>query len=162
MLKVRIKIGDGAIVDTETTYGLVYLDSDKVTAAPIKDFEETSYPEQEGVNILPKTVDDAFDYKVKFFVRATTLDSANTKITAFNNALFTQTGDVKTFKRVTFFNDYKHHKIVGYPKPISEATEFWRDPNNYLNDVVVVEWNIRVNKPSDCDFHKPFTEDVTT
>ena len=68
MLKVRIKIGDGEIVDT-LNYGFVYLDSDKVMGSPIKDYEETSYPEQEGVNILPKTVDDAFDYKVKFFIQ---------------------------------------------------------------------------------------------
>lgn len=159
MLKVRIKIGDGEIVDT-LNYGFIYLDSDKVMGSPIKDYEETSYPEQEGVNILPKTVDDAFDYKVKFFIQADSVNSANVKITAFNNSLFTQSGDVKTFKQVTFFNDYKHHKIVGYPKPISEATDFWRDPNNLVNDIVIVEWTIRVNKPSLCEYNKPFTEDL--
>lgn len=158
MLTARIKIGEGEITDTRE-YGLVYLDSDKIFGSPIKEFEETSYPEQEGVNILPKSVDDAFDYKVKFFIQADSVESANVKITAFNSALFTQSGDIKTFKQVTFFNDYKHHKIVGYPKPISEATEFWRDPGNLLNDIVVAEWTIRVNQPSLCEFHKPFSDD---
>lgn len=153
MITVRLKIGDGDIVDTQA-YGLVYLDSDKRTAAPIKGFEATSYPEKEGENIIPKTVDAAFDYKVKFFIQATALEDANAKVDAFNSLLYTQdeVGGTKTFKRVEFYNDYKRHKIVGYPKPIDEPTDFWRDKENQVNDVVVVEWEIRVNKPSLCDF----------
>lgn len=162
MLTAKIKIGDGAILDSrdrsedgDGLRGLVYLDSDKVTAAPSKEFESTSYPEEEGVHILPKTVDDSFEYKVKFFIQADTLESANAKITAFNESLYTQQSgsDVKEYKQVTFFNLYKRHKIVGYPLPISEATQFWRDKTNQVNDVVVVEWTIRVNKPSLCNFN---------
>jgi len=155
MLTARIKIVGTHTnpVDT-TTYGLVYLDSDKVTGAPSKGFESTSYPEEEGEHIIPKTVDAAFDYKVKFFIRATSLKDANTLIKEFNAALYTtaQGSDVKTYSQVEFYNDYKRHKIVGYPQPIAEATDFWRDMRNQLNDVVVVEWTIRVNKPSLCDF----------
>lgn len=154
MLTARIKIGNAAEVDTRE-YGLVYLDSDKVMSAPLKGFEETSYPEQEGVNISPKTVDDAFDYKAKFFIQATSLANANHKIKLFNQALYTQDGDVKTYKQVEFTNVYKRHKIVGYPYPISEAEKFWRDPKNQITDVVVVEWTIRVNKPSLCNFDLP-------
>lgn len=153
MIKVRLQIGDGSIVDTETQYGFIYLDSDKRVGPPSKGFEKTSYPEEEGEHILPKTVDDAFDYKVKFFVQAGSLANANAKITAFNSALYTKTGDVKTYSQVTFYNDYKRHKIVGYPSEIAEAEEFWRDRKNQVNDVVVVEWNIRVTKPSLCDFN---------
>ena len=29
MIKVRLQIGDGGILDTEDTYGFIYLDSDK-------------------------------------------------------------------------------------------------------------------------------------
>lgn len=152
MLTARIKIGDGGTVRDSTYYGLVYLSSDNAMAAPVKAFEETSYPEQEGVNICPKTVDDAFDYKVKFFIRATSLSNANDIITAFNNQLFTKSGDVKTFKKVYFYNDYKKHMIVGYPQPIHEAKDFWRDPRGLVTDVVTVEWNIRVGKPSECNF----------
>ena len=154
MITARIKIGSGSIVDTQT-YGLVYLDSDKVVGAPSKGFESTSYPEQEGENILPKTVDASFEYKVKFFVQATSLENANAKIKALNESFYSTTtgSDVKTYNKVEFYNDYKRHKIVGYPQPISEATEFWRDPKNQVNDVVVVELTIRVNKPSLCDFN---------
>lgn len=153
MLTARIKIGDGQVVDTQT-YGLVYLDSDKVVGAPTKGFESTQYPEEEGEHIMPKTVDAAFDYKAKFFIQATTLQSANDRIAAFNALLYSQEqgSDTKTFKQVEFYNDYKRHKIVGYPQPIAEATEFWRDMKNQINDVVIVELNIRVTKPSLCDF----------
>jgi len=154
MITVSLKIGSGEAVDTRS-YGLVYLDSDKRTSAPSKGFESTSYPEEEGENIIPKTVDAAFDYKVKFFIQADSVETANAKICAFNELLFTQESgsDVKTYKRVEFYNFHKRHKIVGYPQPISEATNFWRDPYNQVNDVVVVEWLIRVTKPSLCDFN---------
>ena len=153
MLTVRLKIGDGAVSDTQT-YGLVYLDSDKVTGAPSKGFESTSYPEEEGEHIIPKTVDAAFDYKVKFFIQADSLQNANEKIEAFNALLYTQASgsDTKVYNQVEFYNDYKRHKIVGYPQPIAEAQEFWRDRTNQLNDIIVVEWTIRVTKPSLCDF----------
>lgn len=153
MLTARIKIGDGQVVDTQT-YGLVYLDSDKVVGAPTKGFESTQYPEEEGEHIMPKTVDAAFDYKAKFFIQATTLQSANDRIAAFNALLYSQAqgSDTKTFKQVEFYNDYKRHKIVGIPQPMAEATEFWRDMKNQVNDVVIVELNIRVTKPSLCDF----------
>lgn len=151
MLKVRIQIGSGSAYDS-TYWGLVYLDSDKRVGAPNKGFESTAYPEQEGENIIPKTVDDAFDYKVKFFVQADSRDTANTKITTFNNALFSQTDDVKSYSQVTFYNDHRRIKIVGYPNPIAEATELWHDPKNFVNDVYVVEWEIRVTKPSLCSF----------
>ena len=153
-----MKIGSGNVVDS-TTYGLVYLDSDKRVGAEIKSFESTSYPEEEGEHVIPKAVDAPFDYKVKFFIQADSLNNANAKIKAFNDALFdyqldsnSQPTDVKVFKQVEFYNDYKRHKIVGYPQPMAEATEFWRDGSNQVNDVVVVEWTIKVNKPSLCNF----------
>lgn len=154
MITVRLKIGDGAIQDTREL-GLVYLDSDKRFGAETKGFEATAYPEEEGEHIIPKSVDAAFDYKVKFFIQADSLENANKKIATFNRELYTpeQDSDIKTFKQVEFYNDYKRHKIVGYPQPIAEATDFWRDPDNQVNDVVVVEWTIRVTKPSLCDFN---------
>lgn len=154
MIKVRLKIGSGNVVDT-TTYGLVYLSSDHRVAAPTKGFETTAYPEEGGEHILAKTVDDAFDYKVTFFIETTSLANANARIKAFNDLLYTQASgqDTKVFKEVTFYNDYKKVKIVGYPQPIDEAKEFWRDSKGNQQDVVVVEWTIRVIKPSLCDFN---------
>lgn len=154
MLRAKIRIGTGDIKDS-TEWGLVYLDSDKRVGSPQKPFEVTAYPEEEGENILPKTVDDAFDYKVTMFVRADSLANANAKIKAFNEALHATPGTkgLKTYYKVEFYNIYKRHKIVGYPQEIAEATQFWRDPSGQIQDVVVVEWNIRVNKPSECNFN---------
>lgn len=154
MIKVRLQIADGDILDTADNYGLVYLFADSRFAAPVKEFEKTSYPEQEGENISTKTVDDAFDYKVTWFVKADgSLDNANAVIAEFNALLYDQVDDIKTFKQVTFYNDYKKVKIVGTPSPIQEATEFWRDAQGKQHDVVQVEWVIRVSKPSLCDFN---------
>lgn len=160
MITVRLKIGDGEIQDTQD-FGFIYLDSDKRVGAPSKGFEATSYPEEEGEHILPKTVDDAFDYKVKFFIQGTTLENANAKIAAFNASLHGEPNELglKTYYPVVFYNDYKRHKIVGYPSEISEATDFWRDKTDQVNDIVVVEWTIRVSKPSLCEFTTPFTDD---
>jgi hypothetical protein len=128
--------------------------SDHRFEAPIKEFDKTSYPEQEGENIIAKSVSDAFDYKVTWFVKADgSLGNANTVVKNFNLRLYTQDGDIKTFKQVAFYNDYKKVKIVGTPLLIQEATEFWRDANGKQHDVVCVEWVIRVNKPSLCDFN---------
>ena len=154
MITVRLQIADGNIVDTADTYGLVYISADSRFAAPIKEFEKTSYPEQEGENILAKTVSDAFDYKVTWFVKADgSLGNANAVIVRFNSLLYTREGDIKTFKQVSFYNDYKKVKIVGTPSLIQEATEFWRDANGKQHDVVQVEWVIRVSKPSLCNFN---------
>lgn len=153
MIKVRLQIADGDILDTADNYGLVYLAADSRFYAPIKQREVTTYPEQEGENMSSKTVDDAFDYKVTWFVKTNgSLDNANAVIAKFNSMLYTQEDDVKTFNQVTFYNDYKKVKIVGLPTPISEATEFWRDTQGKQHDVVKVEWVIRVSKPSLCDF----------
>lgn len=154
MIRVRLQIGDGSIVDTIDGYGLVYVSSDSRFSAPLKEFEKTTYVDQEGEYIFPKITEDAFDYKVTLLIKADgSVDNANSIITEFNSLLYTQDEDVKTFKQVTFYNDYKKVKIVGVPKLISEATEFWRDVNGKQHDVVQVEWIIRVSKPSLCDFN---------
>ena len=44
-------------------------------------------------------------------------------------------------------------KIVGYPQPIREATDFWRDDYGRVADVVCVEWVISVDNPLLCDFN---------
>ena len=155
MIKVRLQIADGAIEDTADKYGLVYLKADNRFAAPTKGFETSKYAEQPGSNINPKTVDDEFDYKVEFFVKANgDLANANAAIAAFNSLLYTKDADgIKTFKQITFYNDYKKVKIVGYPNPIEEATDFWRDSNGNAADVVCVEWTIKENDPTLCDFN---------
>lgn len=152
MIKARLQIENGEICDITNTYGLVYLKADKRFASPIKDYEQTAYPEQPGYNVSPKTVDDAFEYHIEFFIKTDRLTRANKKISNFNNALYTKKDNVKTFKRVTFYDDYKGVKIVGYPKPMAEATEFWRGKDGNSVDIVCCKWVIEVNDPSLCDF----------
>lgn len=154
MIHTRLQIGDGDVLDTYTEYGLIYLDADERLAPPTKGFEKTTYAEEEGEHIDPKTVDDAFDYKAKFLVQAknSDLENANVIIRDFNKRLYTQSGDVKTFKQIAFYNDFNRVKIVGYPSPIAEATDFWRDKHGNVADAVIIELTIRVTKPSLCDF----------
>ena len=154
MIRVRLQIGDSQILDTIDAFRLAYVSSDRRFDAPIKEFDKTSYPEQEGENSLDKTVRDAFDYKVIWFIKADGLTAnANRIIRSFNSLLYTQQGDVLTFKQVKLYDDYKKVLIVGRPSLISEATEFWRDANGIQHDVVCVEWVIRVSNPSLCDFN---------
>ena len=154
MINTRLQIGDGEVFDTYTEYGLLYLDADERLAPPTKGFEKTAYAEEEGEHIDPKTVDDAFDYKATFLVQAknSDIENANIIIRDFNKLLYTQDGDVKTFKQIAFYNDYNRVKIVGYPQPIAEAKSFWRDKHGNVADAVQVELTIRVTKPSLCDF----------
>ena len=161
MIRVRLQIDDRDILDTIDGYGLVYVSADRIFSAPIKEFEKSSYPEEEGEHLHPKTTFEAFDYKVTWFVKVDgslgsthpSLSNANAIIARFNSRLHSQEGDVKTFRQVTFYDDYKKVKIVGTPSPIREATEFWRDQSGKQHDVVCVEWVIRVSKPSLCDFN---------
>lgn len=156
MIKVRLQIGNGKIYETSSRYGLVYVSSDNRFEAPLKEMEKTSYPEQVGENILNKTVRDAFDYNIEWFIDPLTasLVDANAVIGSFNSRLYTiDEQNVMTFYTVTFYNDYKRVKIVGTPSLIQEATEFWRDANGKQHDVVKVKWTIRVTDPSLCDFN---------
>lgn len=166
MITVRLNIGSNAnepvdtrripIPDSEELIKLVYISSDHRFAADFKDWDVTTYPEEEGEHIIPKVVDAPFDYKVKFYIDAEgSLENANQKIAAFNALLSSQdpTTKIRTLNKVWFYNDYKKVLIVGYPKPIAEATDFWRDSSGQTHDIVVVEWTIRVTKPSECDFN---------
>jgi hypothetical protein len=155
MIKVRLQIGEGGIHDTMEKWGLVYISSDHRFAAPFKELEKTTYPEEEGEHISNKAVANAFDYKAEFLVKADgSLDNANKVIANFNSQLINQVGEsISQVNQVTFYNDYKKVKIVGTPSPIVEATDFWRDAKGIQHDVVKVELVIRVSKPSLCDFN---------
>lgn len=160
MLPAKIKIGAANAVTTESL-GLIYLSSDDILGAPVKDFEATSYPEEEGEHIIPKTVDAPFDYKVTFCVTSpvtigqTTYSDANAVIDYFNSQICPKTDGIRNVAKVEFTSKYKKVKIVGYPKPLSEVKTFWRDMRTGTSnkDVAVVELVIRVVKPSDCNFN---------
>lgn len=155
-IRVRIKIGDGAIEDTFTAHKLIYKESDNRTEAPIKKRDTTSYAEQAGENTDPRTVQDAFDYKVRFIIdgQNTNLANVNAIIAAFNAKLYTQeaNSDIRAYKEVTFYNDFKRVKIVGIPDPIAEPTKMSRSKNGY--DFAEVELVIHVSDPKKCNFEK--------
>lgn len=156
MIRTKIKIGDdGTILDTYDAFGLCYLNATKIFAAPAKTMEATTYPEQEGENVLPKAAAAAFDYQITFLVEAKRgLSQVNTLIAAFNEEICSPsaTDDVRTYKQITFYNPARNTKIVGYPKPISEASDYWVDKYGQTSDAAQVEFSIRVNKPSLCNF----------
>lgn len=156
MINVRIKIGDGAIEDTYTAHKLIYMDADNRTEAPIKKRDVTTYAEQAGDNTDPRTVQDAFDYKVQFIIDGQDKDlkRVNSIIAAFNKKLYTQpaNSDIRTYKEVTFYNDFKPCKIVGLPEPIAECKEFKKSRNGY--EFAQVEFVIHVNDPKKCNFEK--------
>lgn len=155
MIKVRLKIGDGAILDTCEGHGLIYIKSDNRMEAPIKKRDSTSHPGEAGEHTDPRTVQDAFDYKATFIIdgQNTDLKNVNAVIAAFNKKLYTQpsNSDIRTYKEVTFYNDFKRVKIVGIPEPIAEPTKMNRSKNGY--DFAEVEFVIHVDDPAKCDFN---------
>lgn len=154
MIRVGIQFaGEEAIRDTLDEFGFIYISSDNILAPEVKSFERTEYAEEEGEHILPFTVDAAFDYKVNFLIQSDSIENANAKIAAFNQKLYTETGGTKAFSRITLHNYHKGVKIVGYPRPMSQASRFWRDPKGVQQDAVEAELLIRVDKPSLCNFN---------
>lgn len=156
MINVRIKIGDGAIEDTFAAHKLIYKESDHRTEAPVKKRDASSYAEEAGEHTDPRTVQDAFDYKVTFIIDGQNTDLANVNaiIAAFNAKLYTHpaNSDIRTYKEVTFYNDFKRVKIVGLPEPIAECKELYRTENGC--DCAIVEFTIRVSDPTKCNFEK--------
>ena len=155
MIRVRLSIAGGGAYDTADTWGLVYLSADNCTEAPIKKRDVTAYIEEAGQHTDPRTVQDAFDYKVRFIIdgQDTNLDNINSKIAAFNRALFTQAADsdIRVYKEVAFYNDFRRVKIVGIPDPIAEPKEMFRTKGGC--DSAEVEWVIHVDDPTKCNFN---------
>ena len=157
MITARIQIENGQILDTYEGHGMIYMSADNRMEAPIKKRDTTSYAEEAGEHVDPRTVQDAFDYKVKLLIEAPNknLQNANAKIAAFNKQLYTQAkdSDIRTYKTITLYDDYKRVKIVGIPEPIAEPTELYRRQNGSAMDCVVVELTTHVSDPTKCDFN---------
>lgn len=156
MIRVRLKIGDGAIEDTFEAHKLIYMEADNRTEAPIKKRDVTTYAEQAGDNTDPRTVQDAFDYKALFIIDGQDKDMKRVSniVAAFNRKLYTQPADsdIRTYKEVTFYNGFKPCKIVGIPEPIAEPKEFKKSRNGY--EFAQVELVIHVSDPTKCNFEK--------
>lgn len=155
MIQSRLQIADGDILNLYDGYKLIHMETDTRFEAPIKKRDTTSYAEEAGEHTDPRTVQDAFDYKVTFIVEAPNKDltNANAVIDEFNRKLYTQDGEIRTYKEITFYNDFKRIKIVGLPEPIQKAKSLYRRQNGEVMDCAQVEWTIRVSDPTKCDFN---------
>lgn len=157
MIQSRLQIDDGEVQNIYDAHKLIHMETDTRFEAPIKKRDTTSYAEETGEHVDPRTVQDAFDYEVKFIVEAPNKDltNANAVIAAFNKKLYTQAADsdIRVYKEVTFYNDFKRIKIVGLPEPIQEAKSLYRRQNGDVMDCAQVVFKIRVSDPSKCDFN---------
>jgi hypothetical protein len=156
MIRARLQIADGEILDTKDAYGLIFIDSDKRLAPDLSDIESSEYPAQDGANPDTRRVFKKFDYTVTLAIKAPNKDlqNANAKIAAFNKLLYSDSGfgDAKTFKQVTFYNDHYKVKIVGIPDLIISPDTFYRDSHGRIYDFVQVDWVIHVFNPNLCDW----------
>lgn len=154
MIKSRIRIGNGDIFDTYTRFGFIYMSADNRMEAPVKKHDTISYAEKAGEYFDPRTVQDVFDYKVRFIIECPNkdMDNANVKIAEFNRSLYTLDGDIRTYKEVTFYDDYKRVIIVGFPEPISELTNLYRRQDGSVMDCAEFELTIHVSNPAKCFF----------
>ena len=150
MIRTDIHIAGGSKVDTYGTYGLLYVSADNRLDAPYKEMDKTTYPEQAGENVYPLAVKDAFDYKITFLIEGTSLNAINSRISTFNSAIISSSN---MFKKVTFYNYDRKVNIVGYPTPIAEAKDFWYTSLGEKTQSALVEFQIRVVNPSECDFN---------
>ncbi|MBD5367243.1 MAG: hypothetical protein HDR82_09665 [Bacteroides sp.] len=153
-------------MDFYKRWGFVYVSGDRRFGAPEKKRDVSTYIEEEGEHVDARTVDDVFDYSVKFLIEARNKDlvNANSKIRAWNKAVRERLkgGDVKRCKTVTLYDDYKRCRIVGIPEVIAEVDErdYYRRQDGRVMDCVVVTLTIHVSRPSLCDFDTKEVEAV--
>lgn len=157
MMLADIKIADGERKDTREAFGLIYLKSDKLLDAPVRAYEATSYAEEAGEHLDPRTVKSAFDFKITFCTESidprTSVRRTSTLIKELNEALFSRKAgsDIITARKVTIYDYPRNRVIVGYPKPISEP----EDDEYFISrghEFAVVSLNLRVANPNECDF----------
>lgn len=153
MIRARIQIGKGEIYDAYDKYGFVYLDADERTAPDIQDYTSTKYVEDAEEHVDPRTIEVAFDYKIKFLVEAPNgnYKSVNNKVDDFNKLLFTRDDSgVLNAQKIAIYNDLNRVKVVGYPKPISEPTEVFHTDSYGGSDWIALELTVHVSNPKEC------------
>lgn len=157
MIRCDIEIEGSTKQDSYKSWGLICMDADERTEAPIKKRESTSYAEEAGEHTDRRTVQDAFDYKVTFAVEAIngSLSNVNAKIDKFNKALYTDRygSDIRDYKQLTIYHYLNKVKIVGIPEPIAQPKEVFHCDYEGGFDYAMVELNMRVENPKLCDFN---------
>lgn len=164
MIKSLIKIGNADVADFFSKFGFIYVDADERTAPDEKESESTSYAEEDGEHLDPRTVYAPFDYTAKFLIEAPNkdLDNVNAKIRAFNDAIrvVSSSSDVRRKVQVEFFNLLNRVKIVGYPNLIASPSEVYHSNRYGELDFAIVELKIHVSQPQLCDFSLDLYNDV--
>ena len=153
MATIELAIDGGAAVDMEEVYGLRYIGSDNRFGAPIREMAVSKYAEEAGEHTDRRTVEEAFDYKIRFVIEAVPgrLTGVNYRIAQLNNAMRKVAaggGQVVTFRRWTLYNGHKGVRISGIPRPIEEVERWWRDGM----ECAVVELTIHADRPGECSF----------
>jgi hypothetical protein len=136
-----------------TAYGMKYQKvATRYLAAPVYDFEETTYPESGVAHTHPVTAYKAFDYTLKLSMSAPNQNTtnANVLINKLNRAMRTAADGLLTYQTVTLWDYHNRVKVIGTPKAVTTPTTFWRDDNG--EDFAVVEFTVHVADPAQCDF----------
>lgn len=128
---------------------MICLGSDNRTEAPIREFDKSSYADKAGINVDTRTVQDSFEYKIKFVV-----ESKNVKqvIADFNRSLYNEANGVRTYKEIKVENLYQRQTIVGIPYPITELTDYGKSDN--VTEFAILELKMLVADPTKCYFSK--------
>lgn len=129
MIRTEIQIGEGDKKDTFDEYGFVYLSSDNRISPPTRDFEKTSYPEENGEHIDRRTVYEPFDFKVKFCAKTN-----GVKRTPPNDNLLTGTRTFTGFDKFGFYNELTGDTYNGCAVAASKGYE-WQGVREYFSDI---------------------------
>lgn len=161
MITARIRIEDGEILDTYEGWGFICMgngdDKEHRFSPPEKKRDTSSYAEQAGANVDPRTVWDEFDYKIEFLIDTPNRNrvNANAKIAAWNNAVREKIpgSDIMRCKTVTLYDDRMRSKIVGIPEIIDTPKDFYRRQDGCAMDCVRIVLTIHVSNPNLCEFN---------
>lgn len=157
MINSLMQIEDGEVFDAFDRYGFIYKSSDRRFSPPEKKRDVTSYAEEDGEHVDPRTVYDVFDYNVEFVIDTTNEDlvNVNSKIAAWNRdvRVTNDYNSIRRCKTITFYDYYKRCKIVGTPEIIESVDEDKYHRRYRGLDCVVIGLKIHVSEPSKCDFN---------
>lgn len=148
MTGLRLRIGDGDVFDPRLNYGMELMEAENRFGPPKKAHAVSSYIDEPGEHIDPRTVADAFDYKIKVLITARRPDTVATVINAFNGDIKeTDEGGVDRYKTLSIILPGMDIMIAGIPDPIETPEDFftWRN-----EQCAVAEIKVRVNDPSKC------------
>lgn len=148
-LNIDFNDGSGSH-DLKNEFNLSLVDSDFVVFPNWRNFETEQYVEKKGINILPYTTLDSFEYEITLLYSGKTIIS-NSVLHDFIERMFEDpNSDILKSKKVTIYNKYKGIIIKGYLVS-NEIIDFKDD---YSDGDCTIEFKIKflITDPSECDF----------